>query len=130
MKSLIETLLDELKDAFESEDFEIGKNQLIEEYEIEKDAIIKKIKKYGEEKGFKLKNSKVGMVFIPIEDKEDKEDEEDDYTDEEFYKVKRELENVAIQVAYKIRDLEDAAKEALLDLEEEIAKYIIDPHIE
>ena len=130
IEKLIETLLDELKDTFESEDFEIGKNQLIEEYEIEKDALIKKIKKYAEEKGFKLKNSKVGMVFIPIEDKENQEDEEDDYTDEEFYKVKRELENAAIQIVYKIRDLEDAAKEALLDLEEEVAKYVIDPHIE
>ena len=70
------------------------------------------------------------MVFIPIEDKENQEDEEDDYTDEEFYKVKRELENAAIQVVYKIRDLEDAAKEALLDLEEEVAKFVIDPHIE
>ena len=52
------------------------------------------------------------MVFIPIDDnKEDEEAEDDDYTDEEFYKVKRELENAAIQVVYKIRDLEDAAKE-------------------
>ena len=73
IEKLIETLLDELRDAFESEDFEIGKNQLIEEYEIEKDALLKKIKKYAEEKGFKLKNSKVGMVFIPIDD--NKEDE-------------------------------------------------------
>ena len=128
IEKLIETLLDELKDAFESEDFEIGRNQLIEEYEIEKDTLIKKIKKYAEEKGFKLKNSKVGMVFIPIEDEENDEDE--DYKDEEFYKLKRELENAAIQVVYKIRELENAAKEALLELEEEIAKFIIDPHIE
>ena len=128
IEKLIETLLDELKDAFESEDFEIGKNQLIEEYEIEKDTLIKKIKKYAEEKGFKLKSSKVGMVFIPIEDEENDEDE--DYKDEEFYKLKRELENAAIQVVYKIRELENAAKEALLELEEETAKFIIDPHIE
>ena len=128
IEKLIETLLDELKDAFESEDFEIGKNQLIEEYEIEKDTLVKKMKKYAEEKGFKLKSSKVGMVFIPIEDEENDEDE--DYKDEEFYKSKRELENAAIQVVYKIRELENAAKEALLELEEEIAKFIIDPHIE
>ena len=128
IEKLIETLLDELKDAFESEDFEIGKNQLIEEYEIEKDTLVKKMKKYAEEKGFKLKSSKVGMVFIPIEDEENDEDE--DYKDEEFYKLKRELENAAIQVVYKIRELENAAKEALLELEEEIAKFIIDPHIE
>ncbi|HSQ88945.1 ATP-binding protein [Romboutsia sp.] len=129
IEKLIETLLDELKDAFESEDFEIGKNQLIEEYEIEKDILLKKIKKYGEEKGFKLKNSKVGMVFVPIKEEKDETKDEDEF-DEEFYKVKRELENMAIQVIYKIRDLEDAAKEALLDLEEEIAKFVIDPHIE
>ena len=128
IEKLIETLLDELKDAFESEDFEIGKNQLIEEYEIEKDTLVKKMKKYAEEKGFKLKSSKVGMVFIPIEDEENDEDE--DYKDEEFYKSKRELENAAIQVVYKIRELENVAKEALLELEEEIAKFIIDPHIE
>ena len=131
MEKLIESLLEDFKNAFESENFEIEKNKLLDEYEIEKDALLKKIKKYAEEKGFKLKNSKVGMVFIPIDDnKEDEEAEDDDYTDEEFYKVKRELENAAIQVVYKIRDLEDAAKEALLELEEEIAKFVIDPHIE
>ncbi|MGL6105171.1 Lon protease family protein [Romboutsia sp.] len=138
IEKLIETLADELKDAFESEDFELGKNQLIEDYEREKDVLLKKIKKYGEEKGFKLKNSKVGMVFIPIKDEkeqeegkeQEKEKENEDASDEEFYKVKRELENMAIQVVYKIRDLEDAAKEALLELEEEVAKFIIDPHIQ
>ncbi|MGL5348611.1 MAG: Lon protease family protein [Peptostreptococcaceae bacterium] len=130
IEKLIETLEDELRDAFESEDFELGKNQLIEDYEREKDALLKKIKKYGEEKGFKLKNSKVGMVFIPIKDEKDSEKEDDDASDEEFYKLKRELENMAIQVVYKIRDLEDAAKEALLELEEEVAKFIIDPHIQ
>ena len=133
IEKLIETLLDDLKDAFESEEFELAKNQLIEDYEKEKDILLKQIRKYGEERGFKLKNTKAGMVFTPIKDnkstdKEEKVDEDQD--DEEFYKVKRELENMAIQVAYKIRDLEDVAKEALLDLEEEIAKYIIDPHID
>lgn len=127
MEKLIETLLDELKDAFESEDFELGKNQLIEEFEIEKEALLKKIKKYGEEKGFKLKNSKVGMVFIPIKEEEENEEEIDD---EEFYKVKRDLENMAIQVVYKIRDLEDAAKEAILELEEEVGRFVVDPHID
>ena len=129
IEKLIETLLDELEDTFESEDFEIGKNQLIDEYEIEKDILLKKIKKYGEEKGFKLKNSKVGMVFVPIEEQKDESKDEDE-VDDEFYKVKRDLENMAIQVVYKIRDLEDEAKEALLDLEEEVAKFVIDPHIQ
>lgn len=125
IEKLIETLLDELKDAFESEDYELGKNQLLESYDIEKEALLKEIKKYGEEKGFKLKNSRLGMVFVPL-----KEGYEDEVSDEEFYKTKRDLEHMAIQTVYKIRDIEDEAKEAILELEEEIGRFIIDPHIE
>ena len=46
------------------------------------------------------------------------------------YWVKKELENMAIQVAYKIRDIEEEAKDALLDLEYKVGKYVVDPHIE
>ena len=125
IEKLIEALLDELKDAFESEDYELGKNQLLESYDIEKESLLKEIKKYGEEKGFKLKNSRLGMVFVPL-----KEDYEEEVSDEEFYKTKRELEHMAIQTVYKIRDIEDEAKESLLELEEEIGRFIIDPHID
>ena len=125
IEKLIEALLDELKDAFESEDYELGKNQLLESYDIEKESLLKEIKKYGEERGFKLKNSRLGMVFVPL-----KEDYEEEVSDEEFYKTKRELEHMAIQTVYKIRDIEDEAKEALLELEEEIGGFIIDPHID
>ena len=123
IEKLIETLLEELRDTFESEEIELAKNQVLEEYEKEKDVLLKKIKKYGEEKGFELKDSKVGMVFIPIEENKDVEDEE-------FYQVKKDLENMAIQVVYKIKALEDEAREELLDLEEEVASFIIDPHIQ
>ena len=125
MDKLIEALLDELKDAFESEDYEIGKNQLLESYDIEKESLLKEIKKYGEDRGFKLKNSKLGMVFVPLDENYD-----NDLSDEEFYKIKRELEHMAIQTVYKIRDIEDEAKEALLQLEEEIGTFVIDPHFE
>ncbi len=123
IEKLIETLLEELRDTFESEEIELAKNQVLEDYEKEKDVLLKKIKKYGEEKGFELKDSKVGMVFIPIEENKDVEDEK-------FYKVKKDLENMAIQVVYKIKALEDEAREELLDLEEEVASFIIEPHIQ
>ncbi len=50
MEKLIESLLEDFKNAFESENFEIEKNKLLDEYEIEKDMLLKQIKKYGEEK--------------------------------------------------------------------------------
>ena len=45
IEKLIETLLEELRDTFESEDIELAKNQVLEDYEKEKDALLKKIKK-------------------------------------------------------------------------------------
>ena len=39
-------------------------HHLTDKYEIEKDMLLKQIKKYGEEKGFKLKQSKMGIVFL------------------------------------------------------------------
>lgn len=123
MEKLIEDLLDELKDAFESEEVELSKSELLDDFEIEKENLLKEIKKCGEEKGFKLKNSKVGMVFTP-------QDENLDTSSEEFYKMKKELENTAIQIAYKIKDIEDEAKESLLELEYDIGRYIVNPHID
>ena len=97
IEEMIEKLFDEIKEAFDSEEYEINKNTLLEEYEIQKEDLIKKIKNYGEEKGFKLKSSKVGMVFVPLN-----ENFEDEVSSEEFFKIKKELENMSIKVVYQI----------------------------
>ena len=124
IEEMIDTLFEEIKDAFDSEDYEINKNALLEGYEMEKEALIKKIKDYGEEKGFKLKSSKLGMVFVPLD-----ENFEDEVSSEEFFKIKKELENMAIKVVYQIREIEDNIKKIMTEIEEEVGKVVIDPHI-
>ena len=89
-----------------------------------KKTLIKKIKDYGEEKGFKLKSSKLGMVFVPLD-----ENFEDEVSSEEFFKIKKELENMAIKVVYQIREIEDNIKKIMTEIEEEVGKVVIDPHI-
>lgn len=123
MEKFIDDLYIELQRAFESEEFEVEKNKILDEYEIKKEIYIKKMKAYGDERGFKLKNTKYGMIFVP-------KDEEADTTSEEFVKLKREMENITIKVISKIKELEMVAKDNLLGLEEEIGIYIIKPHIE
>lgn len=121
---MIDTLFEEIKDAFDSEDYEINKNALLEEYEMEKEALIKKIKEYGEEKGFKLKSSKLGMVFVPLD-----EDFEDEVSSDEFFKIKKELENMAIKVVYQIREIEEKIRGIMTEIEDEVGRIVIDPHI-
>ncbi len=123
MEKFIDDLYTDLQRAFESEEFEMEKNRILDEYEIKKEIYIKKMKEYGDERGFRLKNTKYGMVFVP-------KNEETDTTDDEFVKLKREMENITIKVISKIKELEMIAKEDLLELEEKIGIYIIKPHIE
>lgn len=67
----------------------------------------------------------MGIVFIFLKEEEDESDE----FDEEFYKVKRELENMVIQVVYKIRNLEEIVEKVVLEFEEEIVKFVVEFYI-
>nr|WP_312214774.1 AAA family ATPase [Clostridioides sp.] len=125
VENLLENILEELNNVFESEGFELGKSELLEEYETKKEYLLKKIKKYGEDKGFVLKNTGSGIVFMPKH--EENEESEEDFDEVAFEKNKKELEKMAIQVVYKLKDLEVSAEEAVSKLEKQIAEYIINP---
>ena len=125
IEEMIDKLFEEIREAFDSEEYEVNKNTLLEEYEIEKENLVKKIKSYGESKGFKLKSSKVGMVFVPLN-----ENFEDEVSSEEFFKIKKELENMAIKVVYQIREIEENIKSIMIEIEDEVGKIVVDPHIE
>ena len=48
------------------------------------------------------------MVFVPLD-----ENFEDEVSSEEFFKIKKELENMAIKVVYQIREIEDNIKKTM-----------------
>ncbi|MCI7205198.1 MAG: AAA family ATPase [Clostridium sp.] len=125
IEKMIDKLFEEIKEAFDSEEYEINKNTLLEEYEIQKEDLVKKINVYGEEKGFQLKSSKVGMVFVPLN-----ENFEEEVSSDEFFKIKKELENMAIKVVYQIREIEEKIKTIMIEIEDEVGKIVVDPHIE
>ena len=125
IEEMIDKLFEEIKEAFDSEEYELNKKTLLEEYEIQKEDLIKKIKTYGEEKGFKLKSSKVGMVFVPLN-----ENFEDEVSSEEFFRIKKELENMAIKVVYQIREIEENIKSIIIEVEDEVGRIVVDPHIQ
>lgn len=122
---LIEILTDDINDAFENEEYELTKNKLLQTYELEKEKLLKSVKNYAKEKGFKLKSSNSSFIFTPID-----EDYEDKISSEEFCKIKRELEEMTIQVLYKLRDLEEKVKQVIIETENQIGKMIVLPHIE
>ena len=125
MEDLIECLTEEINDAFENEEYELTKNKLLQTYEFEKEKLLKNIRDYGKEKGFKLKRSSSSFIFIPIDD-----NYEDEISAEEFCKTKKELEEMAIQVLYKLKSLEERVKQVVIETENQIGKLVVEPYIE
>lgn len=124
IKTLIENLSEEINDAFENEEYEMTKNKLLQTYEIEKGKLLKSMKDYGKEKGFKLKSSSSSFVFIPID-----ENYEEETSTEEFYETKKELEQMAVQILRKLRDLEDKIKQIVIQTENQIGKMVVSPYM-
>lgn len=125
MEDLIESLTDEINDAFENEEYELTKNKLLQTYEFEKEKLLKTVKDYGKEKGFKLKSSNSSFIFIPIDD-----DYEDKISTEEFCKTKKELEEMAIQVLYKLKSLEERVKQVVIETENKMGSIIVASYFE
>lgn len=125
MEDLIESLTEEINEAFENEGYELTKNKLLQTYEFEKEKLLKSVRNYGREKGFKLKSSSSGFIFMPIDD-----NYEEEISAEEFCQTKKELEEMAIQVLYKLKELEERVKQVVIETENQIGKLVVAPYIE
>lgn len=125
MEDLIENLTEEINEAFENEEYELTKNKLLQTYEFEKEKLLKSVRNYGKEKGFKLKSSSSGFIFMPIDD-----NYEEEISAEEFCQTKKELEEMAIQVLYKLKALEERVKQVVIETENQIGKLVVVPYIE
>ncbi len=72
-----------------------------------------------------MKSSSSSFIFIPIDD-----NYEDEISAEEFCKTKKELEEMAIQVLYKLKSLEERVKQVVIETENQIGKLVVEPYIE
>lgn len=120
--NLVNSLDKEINDAFENEEYELTKNRLLQTYEIEKEKLLKSVKEFGKEKGFNLKSSSSSFIFVPIDEKY-----EEETSAEEFYETKVKLEQMAIRVLYKIKELEEKVKQVVLETESQIGKMVVLP---
>lgn len=124
MNNLVEELSDKINEAFENQEYELTKNKLLQTYEIEKEKLLKSVKLYGKERGFKLKSSSSSFIFVPIDENYDEK-----MSAEEFYQTKRELEEMTIQVLYKLKELEEKVKNVIIETENNIGKMVVLPYM-
>ncbi|MBU5675376.1 AAA family ATPase [Alkaliphilus sp. MSJ-5] len=133
MDELIEELLIQVPRAFNSVDYEKQRNEIIKEYQEQKNKLIQYLSSYSKEKHFVLKSTTTGFVFTPIyeenEISEDKFDELDEEVKEQLEKQLEEIHEAALDILSQVKKLERVAKKKLLQLEMKVGIYVIKPLI-
>ncbi|NQT32707.1 MAG: AAA family ATPase [Candidatus Omnitrophica bacterium] len=134
MEDLIEELRAEIPKAFESEDYEIRKEELLKEYKEKRDETLEAIENKAHEEGFVLKQSATGVILVVRSEDQPMSTEEyqqlSDSKKKKIEKKKHELHIKIEQVLSEVRALEKTAKMKTKELEKEVAifsvKHIID----
>ncbi|HHW66410.1 MAG TPA: AAA family ATPase [Epulopiscium sp.] len=133
MDELIEFLLEEIPKAFNSEEYEKEKAEIIKRYQTNKDEIVKKMKERAKELGFGVKVTSAGIYFVPLINGEAIDENEYENLNEEikerFTKVTEEFQDEVSDILKSLRDLEKKAKQEIEDLEYKIGLFAVGHHI-
>ncbi|RKY41475.1 MAG: ATP-dependent protease [Candidatus Makaraimicrobium thalassicum] len=134
MEELVSELKIEIPRAFQSEDYEMRRQDLLKEYKQKRDVTLEDVESKAFKEGFVLKQSATGVILVPRSGDQPMSSEEyeklSNKKKEDTEKRKHELHIKIEQVLSEVRVMEKAAKVKIKELEREVAlfsvKHIID----
>jgi lon-related putative ATP-dependent protease len=134
MEELLGELKIEIPKAFESEDYETRRHELLKEYKTMRDSTLEDVENEAFEQGFMLKQSATGVILVPRSGNQPMTAEEynslSDHEKEDIEGKKHELHIRIEKVLSEVRAMEKAAKMKIKELEKEVVlfsvKHIID----
>ena len=133
MKRLIKSLKAKIPKAFEGEEYEKQKNDIIQPYQVESSQLMERFNLFAKEKGFAIKKSENGILTIPIMG--DKPIEEEDFLKLEKEKRKTiEDDSFIVQTRLmetmkQIKEIEKFARDKIEQLETRIALVTVEQPI-
>jgi lon-related putative ATP-dependent protease len=129
MEELIEDLKIEIPRAFESEDYETRRQDLLKEYKKKRDDVLQEVEDKAYEEGFVLKQSATGVILVPRKDDRPMTAQEyeklSDKQKQKIEKKKHELHIRIEKVLSEVRTMEKAAKMKIKALEKEVTLFSV-----
>ena len=129
MNQFIETIKNEIKSAFNNQDFEKEKDAIQKDVEEKKVRLIDKLNKDAAKQGFEIKNTSSGIYFLPmINGKTLSEDEFnalDEKTKQDFEARSVAIQQETIETMKKIKEIEGKAKDKMNSWQNNIALFAV-----
>lgn len=134
MDELIEAWKTEIPRAFESEEYENRKNQIINGFQAERDNLISELRHKAENIGFSLEITAAGIFTVPLIDgKPLKHETFDSLPEGQRAQIKTKTEELQGDINHlltQIRAMEKGAKDKLSELDREIALFAVGHFLE
>ncbi|MGI6586523.1 MAG: Lon protease family protein [Lutisporaceae bacterium] len=133
MKKLLKDLKTKVPQAFEGEEYEKQKSQIVQEYQEKSSEYMESFNAFAREQGFIIKKSEHGLITIPLRDGKPMEDK--DYLElspEERKKIEDNsfmVQGKLMETMKRMKEIEKAAKDKIDQLETKIALLAVEQPI-
>jgi lon-related putative ATP-dependent protease len=124
MEEFSKIIKQEIANAFDNEQYEKEKSEILEEYESVKDELLEKLNADAEAHGFKVNTGSSGIYFLPIIEGKTISEEEFENLDEEIKDQINEKTNIlqqdTLEIIRKLKSNEKATKQKVAQWESKI----------
>ena len=125
MEAFVKVIKQEIVNAFDNDQYEKEKAEIMEEYESKKDELLDKLSKDAETHGFKVNTGSAGIYFLPIVEGKAISEEEfenlDDNIKEEINEKTNILQQDTLEIIRKLKNNEKETKQKVSEWENKIA---------
>ncbi len=129
----IEFLKKEIKNVFNSKDYENTKAMVLQEYTRNSEKIIDELNVIGEKYGFMFTQNERGLVSIPLRDGEPMSEEEyRSITDDEYEKLRsnsNKLSLETVELFNKLKQEEEDYRQKVKNLDEQMTRRVASYHL-
>lgn len=133
MEEMVEELILQISKAFNSDDYDRQRNEISKYLQEEKNRYLLLLTEYANERDHAIKFTSTGFIFkLKTNDEEMDEDDlpaMDEETKKKLEKYREEVQEAALEVLLKLKNLERVAKKKLLELENRVGVFVINPII-
>lgn len=129
----IEFLKKEIKNVFNSKDYENTKSMVLQEYTRNSEKIIDELNIIGEKYGFMFTQNERGLVSIPLREGEPMSEEEyRSITDDEYEKLRsnsNKLSLETVELFNKLKQEEESYRQKVKNLDEQMTRRVASYHL-
>ena len=133
MEDFVETISVEIPKAFENNDYEKHKNDILQEFQLKKNELVEELNKAAEKQGFKVKTTPNGIYFLPVvKGKALSEEEFNELDDEERNKIMAKSGKIQLKTMDVVRQIKALEKETEMlvdEFENNTALFAVGVHV-